>query len=291
MSDSIPVCAAPDPEPRAPSFPVPEGACDTHFHVFGPAGYTLEPGRRYTPPDAPLSAFRRVSDALGVRRAVLVHPSVYGTDNAITLDCLAAHGSDPGLMLRGIAVVDNDIPDTELERMNDLGVRGLRYNLLFPGGPPKEQIEAMATRIRAFGWHIQLLIDVSVFDLDIVAGLPVDVVFDHLGHMSPGKGLDDPGFQRMLAMMRDGRAWVKLSGAYRTSANLMPPWDDVLPIGRALVETAPDQCVWATDWPHPGFQSTLPNDGSLMDVLADWAPDDRQRQAILVDNPARLYGF
>ena len=175
--------------------------------------------------------------------------------------------------------------------MNASGVRGLRYNLLFPGGPPKEQIQAMAARISAFGWHIQLLVDVSAFDLDIVADLPVDVVFDHLGHMAPGKGTENPGFQKMLTMMREGRAWVKLSGAYRTSASLQPPWDDVLPIGRALVDATPSQCVWATDWPHPGFQEPLPNDGALMDVLEDWAPDAETRRAILVDNPARLYGF
>ena len=150
-----------------------------------------------------LYAFRRVSETLGVSRAVLVHPSVYGTDNSITLDCLSRHGADPSFELRGIAVVDDDISDSVLEMMNASGVRGLRYNLLFPGGPPKEQIQAMAARISAFGWHIQLLVDVSAFDLDIVADLPVDVVFDHLGHMAPGKGTENPGFQKMPTMMRE----------------------------------------------------------------------------------------
>ncbi len=288
--DSEPVCAPPDPSPRPPGFAVPPGACDTHAHVFGSVQtYAYIRDRSYTPADALPADYHHMLSVLGVERTVLVQPSVYGTDNRCMLDAMA----DAGPGLRGIAVVDEAVSDTELQRMQDLGVRGLRFNLLFKGGARLEAMQKMAVRVRSLGWHVQILTDVSVFDdLERRLGrLPVDVVVDHMGHMPAAKGIDHPGFQALLALVRDGRAWVKLSGAYRLTSRPGPPYDDVVPFARALIEAAPERMLWATDWPHPAFAGEMPNDGDLLDALADWAPDEALRRRILVENPARLYGY
>lgn len=288
----IPVCQPADPAPRPPRFTVPADATDCHFHVFGPADrfpYTAE--RTYTPPDHPAEAYRHLIDTLGVSRCVTIHPSVYGTDNAITEWLLAEAAGWSGVEMRGIAVLPAGVDDATLRRLDGLGVRGVRYNLLYKGGPPADEIRAMADRIAEMGWHIQFLVDVSTFDLATYGDLPVEIVVDHMGHMDPTKGVDAPGFATLLGLLRAGRTWVKLSGAYRSTRRETPPYDDVVPIARALAEAAPDRCVWGTDWPHPFVHIPMPNDGDLMDALAVWVPDAERRRAVLVDNPARLYGF
>ena len=288
--ETIPVCAGPDPQPRQPRLAVPSLACDTHAHVFGPTTrYAYTPDRSYTPPDAPLAAYRHMLATLGLGRGVLVQPSVYGTDNRLLCDSLAAGGSD----LRGVAVVDAEIGDDALEDLHRLGVRGLRMNLLFKGGVPFALAETLAARVRPLGWHLQLLIDVSVFgDLRTrLSRLPVDVVVDHMGHLPAALGIDHPGFQALLALVRDGRCWVKLSGAYRLTGERLPPYNDVTPFARALVATAPERMLWGSDWPHPMIRLPMPNDGELLDLLADWVPEEDTRRRILVDNPARLYDF
>ncbi|MDF1792368.1 MAG: amidohydrolase family protein [Thalassobaculaceae bacterium] len=290
--DPIPFCLPADPNPRAPGFSVPAGATDSHFHVFGPADrFPYTAYRTYTPPDHLTDAYRHLIDTLGVTRCVTIHPSVYGTDNAITEWLLEEAAGWAGIEMRGIAVLDAGIDDAALRRLDRLGVRGVRYNLLYKGGPPANEIRAMAGRIAELGWHIQFLVDVSTFDLTCYGELPVEIVVDHMGHMDPAKGLGEPGFATLLDLLTAGRTWVKLSGAYRSTNLQTPPYTDVVPIARALVETAPERCVWGTDWPHPFCQIPMPNDGDLMDELAVWVPDEAQRRAILVDNPARLYGF
>lgn len=290
--DTIPVCQAADPTPRAPRFAVPAGAADCHFHVFGPADrFPYTANRTYTPPDHPADAYRHLIGTLGVSRCVTIHPSVYGTDNAITEWLLEEAAGWDGIDMRGIAVLDARIDDASLYRLDQLGVRGVRYNLLYKGGPPAGEIRTMANRIAEMGWHIQFLVDVSTFDLSTYADLPVDLVVDHMGHMDPAKGVEEPGFATLLDLLRAGRTWVKLSGAYRSTNLHHPPYEDVVPIARTLAETAPTRCVWGTDWPHPFVQIPMPNDGVLMDELALWVPDEDRRNAILVDNPARLYGF
>lgn len=290
--DAIPVCQAADPAPRPPRFAVPEGATDCHFHVFGPADrFPYTANRTYTPPDHPAEAYRRLIDTLGIRRCVTIHPSVYGTDNAITEWLLAEAAGWDGVEMRGIAVLGAGVADDTLGRLDRLGVRGVRYNLLYKGGPPAEEIRTMAARIAPMGWHIQFLVDVSAFDLSTYGDLPVEIVVDHMGHMDPAKGTAEPGFATLLTLLRAGRTWVKLSGAYRSTRREAPPFDDVVPIAKALAEAAPDRCVWGTDWPHPFVHIPMPNDGDLMDELAVWVPDEAARKAILVDNPARLYGF
>ncbi len=291
--NGIPVCDAAYPFPRAPGFEVPAGACDTHAHVFGPAGvYPYSPNRSYTPPDAPVGAYLHLHQRLGIERGVLVQPSVYGTDNRLQLDALA-YLRGLGKNYKGVAVVDADIAEVELDLLQAGGHCGVRMNLLFKGGIAWGDVEALAERLARRRWHLQFLIDVSTFD-DLesrICALPVPVVIDHMGHMACDKGLDHPGFQALLRLLRDGQAWVKLSGAYRISAQEYPPYSDVVPFARALIEANATRCIWGSDWPHPHFPRPMSNDGDLLDLLADWVPDAAERRKILVDNPAQLYGF
>ncbi|MBC7941936.1 MAG: amidohydrolase family protein [Chitinophagaceae bacterium] len=287
------MCARPDPAPRRPRLQMPALSCDSHAHVFGPqAKYAYSAARIYTPPDALPSTYRGLLDSLGVERAVLVQPSVYGTDNTALLDALAA---DP-VRQRGVVTIDAQTPFSELQHMDTLGVRGVRCNIVDvkegKGQLPLTQLRALAKRIRPLGWHLEFLMHVDEFaDLDkLLADFPVDVVFGHLGYLAPGLTADDPGFAALLRLLRGGRAWVKLTGPYRISRHAMPH-GDVTPMARALVQAAPERIVWGTDWPHVMVKGAMPNDGDLCDLLADWVPDAEDRHRVLVSNPARLYGF
>ncbi|MDJ0947677.1 MAG: amidohydrolase family protein [Alphaproteobacteria bacterium] len=285
-----PLCQAPDPAPRRPTIAVPAGACDTHFHVIGSnEDSPYVPQRSFTPPPAPLSALQHMHRALGIERGVIVQVSVHGTDNRVMLAALGAAEEN----FRGIAVVDETITDEALADMDAAGVRGLRINILYGGGVGMELLRGLAARVAGLEWHMQLLIDVSAFpdfarDMD---GIPVPIVVDHMGHMSTARGVDDPGFQGLLALVREGRAWAKLSGPTRMTVDNRPPWPDVLPFAEALVAANPDRLVWGTDWPHVATPGYMPNDGELLDLLADWVPDEALRHKILVENPAALYGF
>lgn len=282
-------CLAPDPNPRPPKFPMPEKACDCHAHVLGPPDrYPYVAERSYTPPTALLAEYQSLHWTLGIERAVIVQPSVHGTDNQVTLDAVAGYGANA----RGIAVVEASVEESELARLNNGGMRGIRLNVLFGGGVGLQAMEPLAQRIADMGWHAQLLLDAR--DLVELAPrlrkLPVPVVIDHMGHMNVGHGIDHPGFQTLIELVRDGVCWVKLSGNYRISAQ-GPPYEDVIAFARALIEAAPQHMVWGTDWPHPALNEFMPNDGDLLDALHDYAPEADLKQAILVDNPASLYGF
>ena len=283
-------CLAPDPDPKPPRIAPPPGACDCHAHVY--PGHALHPfaeDRSYTPPPAPLAAYQRMHATLGLERAVIVQPSVHGTDNQVTLDGIAGYGAGA----RGVAVVDPEVDDAELRRLDAGGIRGVRFNILFRGGTDLAALAPLARRIAEFGWHIQLLIDVSRDLIDIVSilrDLPVPVVFDHMGHMDVTRGLNEPGFVALQRLLEADRFWVKLSGNYRVSRQ-RPHFEEVVPFAQALIAANPAQSVWGTDWPHPALTEFMPNDGDLLDALDAYAPDGEQKAAILVDNPARLYGF
>ena len=279
-----------DPDTRKPRIALPPGSCDCHAHLFGPQEkYPYESSRRYTPPDASMDDYLKMLGVLGVERAVLVQPSVYGTDNSMMLDALRA----TQFPLRGIAVIDDEISDAELAAMHEAGVRGLRLNLRAKGSAsPEDVAPRVAQRIAPLGWHLQLRINPQ--DLAnaeaLVDKLPVPVVVDHFGAVEVAEGVEGKTFQTILGLARRGRCFIKLSAPMRMSRHELP-YADVLPFVHALVDAAPGQLLWGTDWPHTNIAQGMPNDGDLCDLLAQWIPDPGVRQQVLVDNPARVYGF
>ncbi|MBI1777344.1 MAG: amidohydrolase family protein [Proteobacteria bacterium] len=278
-----------DPTPQAPKHKTPPGACDCHAHVFGPFDrFPLQAKRGYTPGLASKYDYRRMLDRIGVARGVLVQPSVYGTDNRAMEEALAA---DPK-RLRGVAVLEPTVSEAELDRLHALGVRAIRLSDSMVGAVSLRHLEPMATRLKPRGWHIQLMVDVTADPalVERVAHLAVPAVFDHMGSMRPEKGLGDPGFRGLLQLLAKRGCWVKLSGPY-LDPKARPPYAAVTPIASALAAAAPDRCLWGTDWPHPAVASHMPDDGQLLDLIAEWVPDAASRRRILVDNPASLYQF
>lgn len=189
-------------------------------------------------------------------------------------------------------MIESDVPEAELQAMHELGVRGARINLLFKSGVGVSDVRKLAAKIAPLGWRLQMLIDVSEFsDLyQSLGSLPVELVIDHMGHMPTHFGVSAPGFQEMLALARDGKAWIKLSGAERISVGGYP-YADVAPFARAIIAAAPERVQWVSDWPHTGLVWDMPNDGDLLNLLHDWVPEPDLRRRILVDNPQRLYDF
>lgn len=273
----------------APRTPPPPLACDCHAHVILPAQqHPFVPNRSYTPPPAPLSAYQAIHRRLGVERAVIVQPSVYGTDNTVTLDAVRAYGSN----CRGIVVIAPDCPIDVIEAMDRQGVRGARINMLFEGGVSIEDLDALSARIASVGWHLQLLIDgptLAAMEARLQT-LPVPLVVDHMGHVQIRDGLEQAGFRALLRLVATGRAWVKLSGDYRMSSQ-RPDFADVIPFARALIREGAERMVWGTDWPHPALTDFMPDDGHLLDALDLYVDTAAQRARILVDNPAELYRF
>lgn len=253
----LPVCAAANPAPRPARFRPPAGAVDCHFHVFGPEDrFPYWPGRIYTPPDAPLSAYGHMLETLGLTAGVIVQPSVYGADNRRTLDALDA----PGPVMRAVVAAEPGIGDADLADLHRRGVRGVRVNIAAGGSGTLDDVADLAQLIEPLGWHIQFFVDVSTIAdrLPALADLPVPLVFDHFGYMPAAQGVDDPGFRAMLSLLEHGKAWVKVSGAYRITAGKEPPYGDVVPFAAKLIATNPDHLVWGTDWPHPSITTPMP---------------------------------
>ena len=287
-------CPPPDPQPKRPGkLTLPDGACDTHGHIFGPAErYPWNPARGYTPPNALPAAYEALHATLGVSRGVLTQPSVYGTDNRCMLDYVARHLD----RMRAVVAVGPGIEDKALHAMHDEGARGIRVNLADPGGNPFAsfaEIEQLGQRLKPMGWHIELLLHVHQIDdiVDDIRRLPVDISVGHLGYMPAAMGVDHPTYAKFLDLVAEGRCWVKLTAPYRITALKQTPYADIAPFARALVKRRPDRILWGTDWPHPICPVPMPNDGDLTDHLADWIPDEVVRGLVLVDNPARLFGF
>ena len=289
----------------APDFDVPAGACDCHTHIFGdPQSFSFFAGRVYTPPTALPGEMAAVHRALRIRRVVMVTPSVYGTDNSTTLYGLRARGADA----RGVAVIDEKTSPRDLDALAAAGVCGIRLNLSTDGtndpALARQRLAAMLPRASARNWHVQIFTNLAVIAgiKELVLGAPVPIVLDHFGGARAARGPAQPGFADLVELVRCGKAYVKISGAYRASAQA-PEYPDVTPLAKALIAANPQRVVWGTDWPHtnsttpPGRRVTdvtpflAIDDGRLMNQLPVWAPDAATRQAILVDNPARLYGF
>jgi len=268
---------------------IPRGACDCHAHVFGPlARFAFIPDRSYTPAERLSSDYRAMLDRFGIDRGVIVQPSVYGTDNGATLNAIAELGGS----FRGIAVLPPDVGDKQLAEFNAQGIRGVRLSDIIKGGVPLEHLETMATRLRGGDWHIQVLAEVAR-DPSLakrLGTLGVPVVIDLLGLPDPARGVGDPGFQALLSLLRDSDCWLKLSGPYLSSRHAVP-YADMTPFAATLVAEVPERLVWATDWPHPAAGDAAPDAAALVALLESWAPDATIRNLILVDNPAKLYGF
>jgi predicted TIM-barrel fold metal-dependent hydrolase len=291
-------------QPATPvNFDVPADACDCHTHIFGdPRQFPLFAGRVYTPETASPEEQAALHRALHIKRVVIVTPSVYGTDNSATLFGIKARGPDA----RGVAVIDDKTPDSDLDLMSKAGVRGIRLNLATGGtndpAIARQRFQAALPRMAKQDWHIQIYTNLAVIAAikDSVLASPVPVVFDHFGGAKASLGTGQPGFADLIDLLRSGKAYVKISGAYRASSQA-PDYPDVAPLARALIAANAERIVWGTDWPHPDSDSGRPatevtplfqiDDGRLMDQLPVWAPDAATRKLILVENPARLYGF
>ena len=298
--------AAADSQPRTPvQFDVSAGACDCHTHVFGdPARYALAGDRVYTPEPASIEEMRALHRALRMDRVVIVQPSIYGTDNACTLDAVRQLGS----RARAVVVIDGRMSAAALDAMHKAGARGIRINLATSGqtdpAAARHLLQTAVEQLAGRPWHIQMYTTLPVIEAirDQVAASPIPIVFDHFGGAQASPGIDQPGFAALQGLVRSGKAYVKISGAYRSS-NAQPDYADVAPLAKALIAANPQRIVWGSDWPHPdssrvaGRKATdiAPllqiDDGRLLNQLAVWTPDAARRKLILVDNAARLYGY
>ncbi|EJL72312.1 putative TIM-barrel fold metal-dependent hydrolase [Variovorax sp. CF313] len=274
------------PEDRVSIPRLPEGSCDCHFHVFDQARYPYGPYRHYTPQDAPLEDYLASCERFGVTRGVLIHPTVFGADHRSFEDILQRYPA----RLRGVAVVAPDTSDEDIERWHRLGARGTRITTIFAGDPDFEAIRRIADKVRPFGWHLQLLVDVVQRPRLVaqVRELGVDVVVDHLGHHEARPLLDSAGFANLRSQIAEGAVWAKLSAPYRVSAHCeRDPL--VQRIVDALSAANIHQLVWGTDWPHPHSPHAVPAEDRLVSLLHDWLPDLALRAQVLVQNPTRLY--
>ncbi len=271
----------------SPSTPAPPLACDTHMHIYDES-YPLAPTAVSAAPRGTADDYEAVQRKLGLERVVVVQPSAYGIDNTVTLNAMAAFGAENA---RGVAVVDDAASEAELERLASAGICGARFHMVAGGAIPWSMLDTVASKVNAFGWHVQLQLDGTTLpDRDAqIRGWPGTIVIDHVGRFFDPVEPDHPAFRTLLALVDTGRVWVKLSAPYIFSAE-PPPFRDVGRLAKALVDAAPERMLWATNWPHPGVPSP-PDEGMLLDLLAEWAPDEATRTRILVDNPADLYGF
>ena len=273
----------------APRMPTPPGACDTHFHIYEP-GYDMRASASHPSQPGTLAHYREIQKHLGLSRAVIVQPSAYGTDNTCTLEAMGKLGPDAA---RGVAIVDPAAPDAELERLTKAGIRGVRYHMR-GGVLTWDTMPAVAARVAPFGWHVQLQCESRELTAheDIIARLPCDLVVDHMGRFGAGTPETDRDWRLLMRLLGTGRCWVKLSGPYYGSKSGPPLYADKAPIAKALIKAAPERMLWASNWPHPAFKKDFPDEGKLLDTLAEWTTQDESlRRKILVTNPARLYGF
>jgi 2-pyrone-4,6-dicarboxylate lactonase len=278
------------PAPSTPHFTPPPGAVDAHCHVFGPGDvFAYAPQRKYTPKDAPKEKLFALRDHLGFARNVIVQATCHGQDNAAMIDALQSSGG----MARGVASVAADITDAELHRMHEAGVRGVRFNFVkrLVDFTPREVLLDIANRIAPLGWHVVVYFEAA--DLSELApfftALPTKVIVDHMGRPDVAKGVEHEDFHRFLDLLAaHENIWSKVSCPERLSVQ-GPPYDDVVPFARKVVEQFPDRVLWGTDWPHPNMTTHVPDDGALVDVIPKIAPTPELQQKLLVDNPMRLY--
>jgi 2-pyrone-4,6-dicarboxylate lactonase len=279
-----------NPHPSKPRLILPRGACDSHFHVFGPAKrFPFAADRAYTPADAPKEALFAMHKLMGIERGVMVQSAAHGFDNSAGADLIAARADN----YVGVALLPVSASATEIQRLDKQGFRGVRFNYLphLGEGAPIDDVMRLARKLAEAGWHLQMHMDSSLIArmAPALARSPVPVMIDHMGRIDASRGLDQPDFSHLLSLLKNKHVWVKVSGCERSSRQ-SSPWKDAIPFARRLVEEFPAQTVWGTDWPHPNLKE-IPDDGVMVDNLAEIAPSEKARQALLVDNPARFYGF
>lgn len=281
-----------DPHPRPPRAPPPAGSCDSQFHVFGPRErYPVRPGAAYEMPSATWQAAKRMHEALGIRRGVIVQATTYGADHTVVLDALAALG--PGYRGCANAAVLVERDDAYLAKLHEAGVRGARFSRQGLGITLSDaDFERSIARVRELGWYVKIQPEAAgiVGQVEKFEALGLPIVIDHMARPDPELGLADPSLAKLLALLRNGNFWVMLSLVEKTSRTGFP-WDDVVPIAQALVAAAPERCIWGSDWPHPVSVKQPPNEGDLMEFLQRAVPDAAALERILVSNPARLFGF
>jgi len=298
MTADPPRIACPLAQPKKPRIAPPPGAWDAHAHIFGPADrFPYAPGRGYTPPDAPVETYIALLDHLGFAHGLIVQGNAHGYDNRVLLDALARYPQ----RLRGVAITDTRISPATLSEWHALGMRGLRFHLFSDAGRPGyvrgvglDVFEVFRAAMRELGWVMQLFCDwrlmgeVAATLRDISREMPV--VVDHMLNISAARGVGDKNFQALLRLAGEGYVHVKLSAAYRLSAQY-PDYADAKPFHDALVCANPERLLWGTDWPHPSIlPEVMPDDGHLLDLFADWTPDAEMRRRILVETPERLFG-
>jgi 2-pyrone-4,6-dicarboxylate lactonase len=289
--DLTPTIAPPDPNPKKPRITLPPLSCDSHFHVFGPHGkFPYAANRPFTPADAPKEDLFRLHEFLGIQRGVFVQSTCHGTDNRVLVDLLAAGKG----RYRGAALLDPTVSDAEVEKLDEAGVRGVRLHFLAGHlGPPKprEDMLWIIEKVAPYGWHIEMHVGGNnVVDLyEFITTIEAPVVIDHIGRIDIAEGLHGKAFSVLRRLLDRGNIWVKLSGTDRISKQKYP-YADAIAFPRDLAAHAPERVVWGTDWPHPNHNA-VPNDGELVDLIAEIVPDERKRRLMLVDNPAKLFGF
>jgi 2-pyrone-4,6-dicarboxylate lactonase len=278
------------PSPSKPNLILPEGAVDSHCHVFGPsAEFPFAPERKYTPCDAGKKQLFSLRDYLGFTRNVIVQATCHGKDNRAMVDACRSSGG----LARGIASVGSDITEAEIAEMHEAGVRGVRFNFVkrLVDATPQETFYLIADKIKSFGWHIVVYFEAQ--DLEelepFLKKLPTIIVVDHMGRPNVDKGVKHPNFQRFLRLMEENaNIWSKVTCPERLTLE-GPPYDDVVPFCKEIVDQFTDRVLWGTDWPHPNMKSHMPDDGFLVDFIKKIAPKSEFRQKLLVDNPMRLY--
>ena len=287
----IPTIPGPDPNPRTPAFKAPPGSIDTHTHIFGPAAvYPFSPTRPYSPPDAPLDAFRALHQKIGVDRAVIVNATVHGFDNRVVTDAIAQSGG----RYKGVANVNSAMSDAELFALGKAGICACRFAFLkrLGGVGDMSVFRTLVDRVAAIGWHVDVYLEAGTIRefVPILKALPVTYVIDHMGTIGAAKGVDDPEFKALLDLQAtDEKCWIKISGPERASAS-GPPFHDAVPFAQKLIDNAPDRVIWGTDWPHPNVKF-MPNDGDLVDLIPLYTADPAKQNKLLVTNPERLFRF
>ena len=283
--------APPDPNTRKPKYTPPPLACDAHCHIFGPgAKFPYAKDAPYVPPDSPFEGLQKLHAILGIQRAVIVHASCHGSDMRVTLDGIARSKG----AYRGTAIIDESYTEKDFQKMHNGGIRGVRFNFVkhLGGRPDMAFFNKTVERVKAMGWHLILHLDatdLTEFD-ELFKRITVPMVIDHMGRVKAAGGLEQQPFKVLLGWMKQENFWVKICGAERVSS-MGPPFTDAVPFAKALIAAAPERILWGTDWPHPNVGAHMPKDGDLMDLFPLMAPDPALQKKILVDNPARLYGF